>query len=339
MIAKAQKSSKLLASYTTKVQDLIKNYSPEYENEIKEEYYKTASYFHRYQKGVVKVSRWKFDEERKTPLILEKHALEVLSEKNFYEYNQDDDDDTRFFWVNFADINLFDYDATDTFGQSERQTLEHPLLVALRNNLEILDNEDFTCVTEENKIPTPFVFENIPQWIQVCGKQLHTGFEIIQKDKKNNIIAMTAPYGGNGEYTKNQISYLLKTSLVAYSGACRQTYLSRRTQIVIHTGNWGCGNCGNNNELIYLIQILAASYTGVSSIIFHDIDEKALNEAKKKYSYIQDKISMKKLIKYLIEQKYCWQRDEIKEELEKLGLHYGMTEEELKLWAKRMKNL
>lgn len=332
MKSKAQKSSKPIFQVTLKVNDLIIAYKPAYKNTIKEQYYKQASYYHRKQKGLVKVSKWAFDSERKKDIILEKSPLQIHSVKEHYLYDQNDDAEKRIFWVNFSDKFLFQYDETDYFGQSEKQSLEHPVLNLSEKYLSAKNNPDFETITENNNLPTPFIFENVPQWIKVEGDRLQEDFTIYQQDKKNNIIAMKAPSSGKGKYTEHQIRYLLITVLCAFSGACKQSYLSKRNSIVIHTGNWGCGNFGNNNELIYLAQIIGASAAGVSELYFHKVDETALNLAKEKYENMKEKQTLTELINYLMDFNFCWQADDVKELLTKMGLHYGMTAEEIAVW-------
>lgn len=46
----------------------------------------------------------------------------------------------------------------------------------------------------------------------------------------------------------------------------------------MYTGNWGCGDFGGNKELKFIIQWIAASVAGVSTLSFHTHGDK-LQEA------------------------------------------------------------
>lgn len=78
---------------------------------------------------------------------------------------------------------------------------------------------------------------------------------------------MQAPVA-KGEYTKEQIFLLLKTALVAFSGAAKIAHSSKKKFVTVHAGNWGCGNLENNKDLIYLLQIIAASSAGIQKSFF-----------------------------------------------------------------------
>ena len=87
----------------------------------------------------------------------------------------------------------------------------------------------------------------------------------------SNIIAMAAPYGGRGRYTREQIDLALST---AYSGFRAAVMESRRTSgpdalVAIHSGFWGCGAFGGNRVMMTLVQLLAADMAGVARLDLH----------------------------------------------------------------------
>lgn len=137
---------------------------------------------------------------------------------------------------------------------------------------------------------------------------MEVGIELIEKEEKNNILAIAAPFRGHGNelYTQNEISFILKTLLVGFGACARRTVASKRSECVIHTGNWGCGALGNDKELIYLCQILCASVCGISKIVFHgltDEETKILETAQKK---IEERNNSQNLLDFLLAQKYRW---------------------------------
>lgn len=324
MKAKAQKGTKMLGNVSVKVQDLMKKYPPVFENSIKKEYYEKAAFCHRKQNGIVKISRWTFVTERKSPLCLEKHELEIQNVSCFFSYEEGKKDE-KIWWLNFADENLFDYYGSDLFAQDEIQTFEHPLLGSVMEYLDTEKIPEMPSKTEEKDRTTPYLIENIPYWIRVNvtpilqnGEQgnfygwrfsksskevISRGVSIIERDWKNNIIAMAAPSGGKGEYSQNELIRLMETVLVAFGAAVKTGNLEKYKKTIIHTGNWGCGAFGNNKELMYLSQIIAASLVGVDTLIFHSADSDILEQAKIKFQNIQEE----KLILFLENQHYHWQ--------------------------------
>lgn len=104
-----------------------------------------------------------------------------------------------------------------------------------------------------------------------------------------------------GKYTEGQILILLKTALVAFSGT-EKVLRATKKNVAIHTGNWGCNSYGNNKELIYLLQIIVASATGIKKIIFHKADEISLSNAKEKFSHLLPDFPKTTTLKSLAEQ-------------------------------------
>lgn len=316
MNAKAQKSAVLLATQTVKIQTLIKKIPPVFQDEEKEFYSQKALCFHKNQNGLIKISRWKFDDERKMPLVLEKFPIKIENENQFYQYEENADKnfktldetfnenpasnfntkDEISFYVNFSDSEIF-YDCDSYLkSQSASMVFEHPILLSCKNFLTSLNDENLKPFASENNQPTPVIFQNVPRWILLAkNKQIIP----IQKETKTNIISMQAP-GAKGEYTKEQIFLLLKTALVAFSGAAKIARSSKKKFVTVHTGNWGCGNLGNNKELIYLLQIIAASSAGIQKIIFHKADDEPLLNAIKKFLLLfpdlPKTISLKKIV-------------------------------------------
>lgn len=356
MNTKGQKATVCMKKQSVKMQDLIKNFPPKYENITKQKYCEKAAYIHRRQKGIIKISRWRFATERKAPLELIRKPIAVETDSKFFDYSDKDTETKRVFYLNFADPLLFGYYDTNLFAQDEIQTFEHPILGSVTEYLKtskILGLEPFTevktRVTDAKHsiihIPTPYILENVPYWIKVntspilqSGKTeniygrkfsyishdaecdsnsedtklareiISKAFTLIEKEEKNNILAMAAPSSGYGKdpYTSEQICLIMETLLVGFGGAAKCTSASKKKECVIHTGNWGCGAFGNDKELIYFLQIFCASVTGITKIVFHGINESdmvILEKAQKKLSEFKDN---ENIIDFMLAQKYCW---------------------------------
>ena len=100
-----------------------------------------------------------------------------------------------------------------------------------------------------------------------------------------NLIAIEAPKYGQGNYTREQVEFILVSAYVGFKAAQilaskthtlntrnqRSTSRSGTTRFrtIIHTGWWGCGAYGNNRQMMLLTQILAGYWAQVDEIIFH----------------------------------------------------------------------
>ena len=343
MNAKGQKAAVLLAKSTVKIQNLLKDFTPKFKNSVKQAYNEKALYYHRYQNGLIKISQWKYDFERKSPLKFEKVPIEIETSNENYTYENEDsspeNERSCFFWVNFSNPKLFSDCEGDYFSQGDTMALAHPLLLSCISYLKSIYGEDFIPATKESEEPTPFVFQDVPFWVRVTGEKLSDNFEVLIREKKSNIISMCPP-SGRGKYTEEQIEYLLKTVLCAFGGGAKSASALKKQNLILHTGNWGCGSYGNNEELIYLVQIFGAMATGFSRIIFHKPNEEALRKAKEDFEDFpffnhNDGLPYQKLIKHILDKKFTWAREDIETELAKKGLWLGMSNEDHKLWEKR----
>ena len=356
MKAKGQKAAVCMAKKSVKVQELIKNFPPEYQNASKRKYYEKAAYIHRHQKGIIKISRWQFADERKSPLELIQQATVIENDPKFFDYSDNDTEDSRVFYLNFADPLLFGYYDTNLFAQDEIQTFEHPLLASVSEYLEakkISGLEPLTEVKEHTNdekhrilhIPTPYIIENVPYWIQVNtnpvlknGKTANIygrnfsiaskyaesetesedkliareifsrAFTLIEREEKHNILAMTAPNSGYGNdlYTEQELILLLTCLLVGFGGAAKCTSESKKKECVIHTGNWGCGAFGNDKELVYLMQMFCASVTGISKIVFHGLSITDKAILENARKKLAEVKDGDRIIDFLLAQEYRW---------------------------------
>lgn len=321
---KIQKAALCLAKTTVKTQTLIKEYTPAFEDAAKQEANKKALYYHRNQNGLIRISRWKFNSERKTQLDFNKNEIQIESSENFYEYNSDEDGIVSFY-IEFSGAELFSDCQYDGLSQSDTIALEHPLLLSCVKYLYALNNSNFqpdlrefkkNVLIQKQKLkefqeynlcePTPFVFQNIPRWIKVPAERLSENYENIVKEEKTNIISMKA-ISGEERYSVTQISYYLQTVLTAFSGAVKAAAELKKSACIIHTGNWGCGGYGNNEEFIYLLQIICAAVSGIKKIIFHYPKKEAFEKAKMEFSKLPHSGKFNDLVKFIYDKNYFWE--------------------------------
>ena len=69
-------------------------------------------------------------------------------------------------------------------------------------------------------------------------------------------------------------------------------------ETVIHTGWWGCGAFGGNQELMALLQLLAAEWAGVDEVVFHTgtDGEAALASAREVIAELPEDIATEDLV-------------------------------------------
>lgn len=318
-----------MASADFEIQSLIKSYPPLYRNEHKKRLYLKALELFNKQQESVGVSRWRFDKSGADEgALCEKRPVKIETRDDYFCYDESDSDGERVFYLNYADPNLFGYYDTDMFAQDEIQTLEHPLLGAVSECIEAVGIAGMRGLTVEKKEPTPFVVLGAPQWLSVdtnpvmpdgSRRRLYgwmlsesetqvvdAGIKPLGQDRRNNILAVAAPECGRGEYTKEQIVFIMKTLLAGFGAAARISEQGGKKSCAIHTGRWGCGAFGNSEELMLLAQIVAASMTGVSRLLFHAVSADALAAAQEKFSALPERLSLGGAVDFLLEQRYRW---------------------------------
>jgi hypothetical protein len=196
--------------------------------------------------------------------------------------------------VNFADPHLFFAYGSPLFAQDEMQVAEHPALGALREALAARGRDALTV--EPDGRPTPVLVKGVERRCRVAtdcnaGELRPHGLygnafaradpEAIKRATARidppaitNILAMAAPHGGRGRYTREEIETILVT---AYSGFRAAALESQRgggpaTPVVVHTGFWGCGAFGGDRRLMAMLQALAAGMAGLDRLVFHAFD-------------------------------------------------------------------
>ena len=178
--------------------------------------------------------------------------------------------------LNFADRNLFGYYAGPLFAQDEMQVAEHPALAALR---EALIARRIPCDTTEGDSPTPVLVQGVERRCAIDSRGLYgnafaraeasviqSATHVLTPPTVSNILAIEAPSGGYGAYSRDEMEDILVT---AYSGFSAAKFVSQNHPVTIHTGFWGCGAFGGNRTLMVALQLLAARLAGVARIVLH----------------------------------------------------------------------
>ena len=299
----ALKFAKETSFTSVKVQQLMDQEQfpdEEFENQTKKEIYEESKSFHKAQHGLVRISKYVFpDATDKKRKCLSKHNLQLEFCENGYDYGMTDkisqngplSPSEKIWHVNFASEKAFTEWGSESRSQEAAMVMEMPLLH--KASLFLQDNKTML---------TPILFEGVPQWLSICNGQK----DIITWDKKNNVISMMAPYGGDNEYTAKEIIFLLYTLFAGFGGIIKRGQKDKIPFSEVHTGNWGCGNMRNNKELIYLAQIYIADVLGIDKLVFHCTDEKLMQNAIEKWKRIPDGLSFSEIVQIFTEFKFTW---------------------------------
>jgi hypothetical protein len=125
----------------------------------------------------------------------------------------------------------------------------------------------------------------------------------------SNLLAMEAPKGGSGNYTRDQIGDALHTAFTGFAAVRAQSIESSAAidTVVIHTGNWGCGAFGGNVGLMYTVQMLAGLWAGIDELVFNDVQSEGWELALEHYSKLKgSQLQFDGVLEYLLAQEFRW---------------------------------
>jgi hypothetical protein len=226
--------------------------------------------------------------------------LIIDARPDVYDYVPTDMPPPRLEWhVNFADPHLFVACASGLFAQDEMQVAEHPILASLKQSL---DSTGVITLTVEQGRPTPILIRGAERRVAIStnpdpdqgrpaglyGNHFAAApLETVQRATRTidpptitNLIAIAAPTGGPGVYTRAEIEQIFITAYTAFAAAVFESddATDADAKAVIHTGYWGCGAFGGNRVHMALLQLLAARLAGVHRLIFHTFDTAGLED-------------------------------------------------------------
>ena len=304
------------------LEDLAKNHPPQFTNPNKHAFYNrvvsgtpTA--------GSVEVTRWAASD---LPPRRTAHRPRLTVRPGFFTYNDPATSTTKHWHLNFANYDLFSFYAGSLLAQDEMQVLEHPDLASIR--IALLANGASTMVTDRDK-PTPILVSGVPRrgvidtapaptrprglyGNRFAGAPLTEVEEATTKldpPTISNILAVEAPASGRGLYTADEITSILRTAITGFGGAVSETQRGKEAaETVIHTGWWGCGAYGGNQELMAVLQLLAGEWAGVDEGVFHTgpDGEAALTNARQVIAGLPDDVNTKELVATIVARAYNW---------------------------------
>jgi len=312
----ALKFAKELVLTSVRIQQLMDEKlfpDEEFENLKKKEIYEESKYFHKYQHGLVRISKYAFPESADTQRkCLTKRGIKINFCEHGYDYGMADLDgqtakqssDTKIWQMNFASEKAFTEWGSEARSQEAAMIMEMPLLHKASLFLDKSGITDSSLLHKNGPVTilTPILFEGVPQWVSLCNGQI----KMITWDKTNNVISMMAPYGGDGLYKEKEIIFLLLTLFAGFGGIKRRGIKDKISLTEIHTGNWGCGNFRNNKELIYLSQIYVADVLGIDTIVFHLVDNQLMENSIEKWKTIPDNLCFDEVVSLFTDYGYRW---------------------------------
>ncbi|MBJ6799759.1 poly(ADP-ribose) glycohydrolase [Geomonas propionica] len=276
---------------TFTAQDLVEENPPCFYSDNKKLVYNLATSFGGKYEGKICYSRWS-EMPLPTELELAEWGDSLEIRPDFFGYEVPDTPGRVDWYLNFADHNLFCAYGTSLLAQDELQVAEHPALGSLR---EALLKRGKPFGTVEGGHPTPVLVRNVQRLCfldtKPCAQRpgglygnafdkalpvdVRAAVTLVEPPTFSNILAIEAPYGGEGAYDSETIRYVLAT---AYSGFAVARYEAqnelRGETVAVHTGFWGCGAYGGNRIVMTMLQLVAAKMAGIDLLVFHagDLD-------------------------------------------------------------------
>lgn len=225
--------------------------------------------------GPLTIARW-----RAGDIAAAWGATEVLAERGHYRYDAASD---GVWHVNFADPALFVAYGSALLAQDELQCLEHPILGSVR---ELLDADDHAW-TEQRGVPTPVLVAGAERRCALDTRQLygnafarashdavHAAVEVLAPPTRTNLLAIAAPAGGSGAYSREDLEQILVTAYTGFAAAVAESArLWPGAPVEVRTGFWGCGAFGGNRHVMTILQIAAARLAGVARLRFYAFDD------------------------------------------------------------------
>ncbi len=237
--------------------------------------------------GTIELTRWA------TAALPERgaaRAVEVEARPGYYDYAGPSE---GVWHVNFADPELFVAYGSALLAQDELQAVEHPLLGCLR---EALRAEGQRACTEVDGQATPVLVRGVERRVALdtaptledgrvhglygnrfaaaAPATIERALRVLAPPTASNLIAMAAPAGGRGRYTRHQLVDIVTTAYTAFAAAVGESHAAwPGTPVEVVTGFWGCGAFGGNRRVMTCLQLLAARLAGVDRVCFHTADE------------------------------------------------------------------
>ncbi len=281
--------------------------------------------------GNISYRRWRHSV---LPKCIEDHRLEFSAHPDVFQYAEQKDPKIVEWHLNFADPDLFVAYGSELLAQDEIQVAEHPILGSIREIL--ISQKRYAETLDDDGNPTPITITGAqrrcvintqpnpkigcPEGIYgnafetASKEQVRASTTVISPPTISNILAISAPYGGAGDYTREDMLKVLITAYTGFYCARKESekLVPENSKTIIHTGFWGCGAFGGNRELMTILQCFAADLAKVD-LEFWAVNESGLIVAVESYEQYQSMIApidinniTKVFLDKLADKKYQW---------------------------------
>ncbi len=280
----------IIAQARFDVSELMRSYPPAFQHAYKQIVYEIACPSDSVHKGEVEFARW--DSHNWKDCCGDSTGLVIEARDGVFMYPPPSDQQIHWH-LNFADPDLFAFYAGRLLAQDELQVAEHPILAALRSALIASGIDPMTVA---GRIPTPCTITGAPRRCRIdteprpedgrpnglygnrftdaTAEDIQRATTPVNPPTPSNILAIAAPSYGRGCYSDGDISFILSTLVTGFSAAIQEARRRQpNSEVVLHTGFWGCGAFGGNRVLTPALQILAAHWTGLTNMVFYAFDD------------------------------------------------------------------
>jgi hypothetical protein len=265
---------------------LIEEHAPRWRDPNKEAVFRVASSPEFPFEGLVRYARWP---KAEIPRSVSARSRITVRE-GFYDYVPSAVAGVVEWHLNFADPPLFVAYGSPLMAQDEVQVAEHPILGSVREVLLSMEKQAVTC--ESWGGPTPVTVSGVQRrcaidtwpdpaaghsrdlygnaFARASRAEVLAATRPLSPPTLSNILAISAPPGGRGAYTRSEMQDVLDTAFAGFGAARRESESTAGAGVrtIIHTGFWGCGAFGGNRRLMTMLQALAADLAEVD-VVFH----------------------------------------------------------------------
>ncbi len=241
-------------------------------------------------RGTITYSRWA---EPPWPAALPDAEPRVTVREDVFGYEPPAEGVTAWY-LNFAHTLLFVAYGGPLLAQDELQVLEHPALGSIREALAGTADPGLRPVTREDGRATPVLLAGVERrcalatdvdldagrplglygnrFAKASADTVLRSLRVLAPPTRSNILAMEAPPGGAGPYTRGDIERALLTAYAGFAAARAESQaMSPASTVAVHTGHWGTGAYGGDRVLMAAVQLLAARMAGVDELVFHTV--------------------------------------------------------------------
>lgn len=207
--------------------------------------------------------------------------------------------------LNFADPEVFGYYSGSLLAQDEMQVLEHPSLGSLKEYLDHrfeVNGKPAARTEDDDGASTPVLVAGAPRRCRIAvepnasegrpqglyGNRFQdASSEVVQRaitalkpPTISNILAISAPAGGYGRYSRDEICAVLRTCVTGMLAVRHETRAigGDAMKAELWTGWWGCGAFGGNRRLMAMAQLAAAAWSGLGRLTFAAFDEAGVRD-------------------------------------------------------------